>query len=271
MSTVQYQISDQIAQITIDRPGALNALNTSVLRELLATFRELAPKFPQELRGAILTGGGEKAFVAGADLREIADLPNTGSVRGEGDSCNRTREFAERGHQVFAAIEALPFPVVAAVNGFALGGGLELALACDVIYAAEGAQLGLPEVGLGLIPGFGGTVRLTRLLGVNRARELIFSGLPLAAREAAALGLVQKVFSREKLIEESRRSLLQMATRGPLALAAAKKAILQGAGLSFGAAAAIEIDAFTELFDTHDMREGLAAFLAKRKPQFQGT
>lgn len=259
MSSVRLDIAEQIATVTIDRPQALNALSSSVLKELDEILLQVKSKFPAEVRGVILTGGGEKAFVAGADISEINSL-----------NADSGKKFAELGQKIFRSIENLPMPVIAAVNGFALGGGLELALACDFIYASENAKLGLPEVSLGLIPGFGGTVRLTRVLGENRSREMIFSGNPMTAVDAEKIGLVNKVFPQASLIAEARKTMTAILSRGPLAVSWAKKTILKGASESLDQALTTEASAFAELFKTADTAEGTKAFLEKRKPQFTG-
>lgn len=259
MGTVRCEISELIATITIDRPLALNALSSSVLKELDEVLIQLKNKFPAEVRGVILTGAGEKAFVAGADISEINSL-----------NAESARKFAELGQKIFRSIEQLPMPVIAAVNGFALGGGLELALACDFIYASDNAKLGLPEVSLGLIPGFGGTVRLTRALGENRSREMIFSGNPLTASDAEKIGLVNRVFPQASLMVEVRKTMAAILSRGPVAVGWAKKTILKGASESLDQALATEASAFGELFKTSDTLEGTKAFLEKRKPQFLG-
>ncbi len=258
-ATVRLEISDKIATITIDRPTELNALSSVVLKELEDILTSLRLKFPAEVRGVILTGGGEKAFVAGADIAEINSL-----------NADSGRMFSELGQKIFSMLEKLPMPVIAAVNGFALGGGLELALACDFIYASENAKLGLPEVSLGLIPGFGGTVRLTRILGENRSRELIYTGAPMSAAEAERMGLVNRVFPQANLISEVRKTMTAILSRGPMAVAAAKKTILKGASETLDTALATEALAFGDLFKTSDTVEGTKAFLEKRKPQFLG-
>jgi enoyl-CoA hydratase len=247
--------SGPIATVTIDRPKVLNALDDTTLRELGAVFAALGGA----VRCVILTGAGEKAFVAGADIAAMAGL-----------TVDEARAFAERGHAVALAIEALPVPVIAAVNGFALGGGLELALACDFALASTNAKLGLPEVGLGIIPGFGGTQRLARRIGIGRARELVYTGSTIGAEEALRLGLVNAVTPPADLLPATRALAEKIASRGPLAVAAAKKAVGQGADLPLGEALALERELFAGLFGTADRREGMQAFLEKRSPQFQG-
>jgi enoyl-CoA hydratase len=255
MSTVNLTLDGPLAILEINRPQALNALNAAVLDDLEAALEAL----PAEARLLAITGAGDKAFVAGADIKAMADM-----------SVEVATAFSQRGQSVFAAIEALPIPVVAAVNGFALGGGCELALACDIIYAAENAQFGQPEVGLGVIPGFGGCVRLSRYVGLQRARELIFTGRRVKADEALAIGLAARVMPRETLIPACKELAESVAKGGPLAVAAAKAVMLDGIGRTYHAAAAIEADAFGALFDTADQREGMAAFGERRPPSFTG-
>lgn len=256
--TVEKQ--NRIWTVTLNRPDALNALNSQVLTELQEIFKLIETSFPQDVLGVILTGAGEKAFVAGADIRELAGLTPTEATL-----------FAEKGQGIFRVIEKLPVPVVAAVNGFALGGGLELALACDFIYASDNARLGLPEVTLGLIPGFGGTVRLSRIVGLNRARELVMSGDMVKAPEALAMGLVNRVLPAAELLPAARKTLETIASRGPVAVEAAKRTLLAAYDQDIEEALRTEAGAFAELFATEDTREGTRAFLEKRKPQFQGA
>lgn len=258
MDFVRLAIDGAVALVTLDRPRALNALNTASLLELEEALRTVAQQ--PAVRALILTGAGEKAFVAGADIAEMAGY---GAAQG--------LAFAQLGHRVLAALEALPIPTIAAVNGFALGGGCELALACDFIYASSNARLGLPEVSLGVIPGFGGTQRLTRLVGRARAKELIFTGEPVDAAKARELGLVLEVVPLAELLDHCRKVAAKIATRGPVAVAQAKRAIDQGADLSLGAANELERQAFGLLFGTADQKEGMAAFLGKRPPAFTGT
>jgi enoyl-CoA hydratase len=245
------------ATVTIQRPDKLNALNARVLAELTRAFQSLATD-ADPVRCAILTGAG-KAFVAGADIAEMATL-----------STAEAKRFSDAGHGLCALIEALPFPVIAAVNGFALGGGCEIALACDFIHAAEGARLGQPEVNLGVIPGFGGTQRLLRRVGLARARELVYSGDMVTAEQALAIGLVNAVHPAAELLLRARDLALKIASRGPLAVAAAKRVMLRGAPLDLPAACELEAQAFSALFGTEDQRAGMKAFLEKAKAAFAG-
>ena len=254
---LRLEVQDSIAEITIDRPKALNALNTPTLTELEQALQAVAAD--AGVRAVIVTGAGEKAFVAGADISEMAPLQPEGA-----------RKFAALGHRVFLALESLPQPTIAAVNGFALGGGCELALACDLIYASEKAKLGQPEVNLGVIPGFGGTQRLTRLVGKARAKELIFSGEMIDASKAKEIGLVLEVLAPDRLLPHCREMARRIASRGPLAVAQAKRVIEYGADADLRSATELERQAFGLLFGTEDQKEGMRAFAAKRPPSFKG-
>ncbi|EYF05622.1 enoyl-CoA hydratase/isomerase family protein [Chondromyces apiculatus] len=258
-----------LAVVTIQRPDKLNALNPAVLRDLTHVFRALVDEHasapaPAEasasgpVRVAVLTGAG-RAFVAGADIAEMAGMNSV-----------EARRFAEAGHQLCALLESAPFPIIAAVNGPALGGGCELALACDFIHAAEGAKLGQPEVNLGVIPGFGGTQRLTRRVGAGRARELIYTGDMLTAEQALAIGLVNAVHPPADLLARVREVALKIASRGPLAVAAAKRVILRGEDIDLVAASELEAQAFATLFGSEDQKTGMTAFLQKAKATFAG-
>jgi enoyl-CoA hydratase len=254
---IRLEFEGEIAVLTIDRPKALNAFNTKALQETELALRFLAHN--TQLRALIVTGAGEKAFVAGADIAEMVEF-----------SPAQAREFAGVGHRVFHQMETLSIPTIAAVNGFALGGGCELALCCDLIYASEKAKFGLPEVGLGVIPGFGGTQRLTRSVGRTRAKELIFTGDIIDAAKAKEIGLVLEVFSPDKLMEHCREVAKKMASKGPLAIAQAKRVIEYGADGDLRSANELERQGFSMLFGSEDQREGMKAFLEKRKPAFKG-
>jgi enoyl-CoA hydratase len=257
MDFVQLVVESGVAVLTVDRPKALNALNSATLLELEAAVRRVADD--ASVRALIVTGAGEKAFVAGADIAEMRDYTTAQALA-----------FAQLGHRALASLEALGVPTIAAVNGYALGGGCELALACDLIYASTNARLGLPEVTLGVMPGFGGTQRLTRLVGRARAKELIFTGEPVEAAKARELGLVLEVLPPGELLAHCKKVAATIGKRGPVALAQAKRAIDQGADLSLGPANELERQAFGLLFGTADQKEGMAAFLGKRPPAFQG-
>ncbi|MBL4688169.1 MAG: enoyl-CoA hydratase/isomerase family protein [Nannocystaceae bacterium] len=242
--------------ITINRPEVLNALSTEVVAELSAALEAIAG---EPSVGALLLTGAGKAFVAGADIAAMAQMqPEQALV------------FAGQGHALGEMLSKLPRPTLAAVNGFALGGGCELALACDFIYASEKAKFGQPEVNLGVIPGFGGTQRLLRRVGQARALELCMTGEIIRADEALRIGLVNKVVPPEALLETSIATLKTIASKGPLAIAALKEVMHAGASLPLADACDLEENAFAALFSTADQKEGMAAFLAKRPAVFQG-
>jgi enoyl-CoA hydratase len=246
-----------VAVVSVNRPKALNALNSKTVTELLELSTEL--EMDPAVRVVILTGAGEKAFVAGADISEMAEMRP-----------REARHFAELGGALMTAIEASDKPWIAAVNGFALGGGCELALACDFIYASRNAKLGQPEVGLGVIPGFGGTQRLARRVGIAKAKEIIMTGDMIEADEALRVGLVDAVVERDGLLARARQTADKIATKGPLAIAEAKRVMLHGQSLPLPDACALEAHAFAGLFDTADQREGMKAFVQKRPAVFEG-
>lgn len=252
------EIADGVAVVTINRPTALNALNAAVLHELSAAIEAL--KEDASVACVILTGSGNKAFVAGADIAAMQPLD---AVTAAG--------FARLGHAVLSAIETCPKPVIAAVNGFALGGGCELAMACDIRLASDTARFGQPEVNLGVIPGFGGTLRLTRLVGKGRAKELIFTGDMIDAHEAYRIGLANKVVSAEELLPTARKMALKIASKGPIAVRFAKESIDAGLEMDIDRAARFEADLFGLCFATADQKEGMLAFLEKRPAQFKGN
>jgi enoyl-CoA hydratase len=249
--------SDGVAVITVNRPKVLNALNTATLDELRRTM--LALKADDDVRAIILTGAGEKSFVAGADINELAvQSPTSG------------REHAIRGQHVLDLIEHLGKPVIAAVNGYALGGGCELAMACTIRLAAEGARLGQPEINLGIIPGYAGTQRLTRLVGRGRALEMLLTGEPVGASEAYRLGLVNRVVPAAELMTEARKLAELLAAKAPIAVRYVIDAVNNGLQMSFAEAQKYEATLFGLIASTDDMREGTRAFLEKRKPEFKG-
>jgi len=254
---LKVEMAGGIATVTVDRPKALNALNSQTLREIAAVAAELEAN--PTVRAMILTGGGEKAFVAGADISEMAAFTS-----------EQGRAFSAVGHKAFAALEALPFPTIAAINGFALGGGLELALACDLLYASEKAKLGFPEASLAVIPGFGGTQRLTRLVGKQRAKELVMTGDRIDAAKARAYGLVLEVLPADGLMAHCRAVAERILKNGPIAVAQGKRMVEQGADLELTAANALEQQAFGVMFGTRDQKEGMDAFLAKRPASYEG-
>ena len=247
---------DDIATVTINRPKALNALNVETLSELVDAFEEL--KEDDDIGGVLLTGSGEKAFVAGADIAQMRDM----DVR-------EARDFSDYGQNTLLLIESMPKPVIAVVNGYALGGGLEIAMACDIILASEKALFGQPEIKLGIIPGFGGTQRLMRRAGMNIAKELIFTGGMIDAGRALAIGLVNAVYPAEKLMDEAIAMMKIILANGPIAVEMAKSAINTGANQTITVGMALERDAFATCFATEDQKEGMTAFLEKRDPEFK--
>lgn len=258
MDFIKLEFDGPVATLTIDRPKALNALNRQVLDELDAALTQVTNH--PDARALILTGGGEKAFVAGADIAEMASY-----------STAQALAFAAKGHAVMARLEGLSIPTIAAVNGFALGGGLELALACDLLYLSEKAKVGLPEVSLAVIPGFGGTQRLTRLLGRARAKELIFTADAIDAAKAKEIGLALELCAPEALLPRCKEVAQKIASRGPVAVAQAKRVIEAGADLPLKDANELERQAFAVLFGTEDQREGMRAFVEKRKAAFKNS
>jgi enoyl-CoA hydratase len=253
---VGWEVSGGIGTLTVNRPKQLNALDAATLGEMAAAL-ELARAQADEVRAVIVTGAGEKAFVAGADIAAMSKLGPA-----------EAREFAALGHRTLNALEALPVVTIAAVNGFALGGGCELAMACDLVYASEKARFGQPEVNLGLIPGFGGTQRLIRRVGLMRAKEMIFSGEVYDAAAARAAGLCLEVLAPEKLLEHARTRATVIASRGPAAVALCKRVMQQGADQPLPQALDGERLAFAGLFGGAEAREGMAAFLEKRPAKF---
>jgi enoyl-CoA hydratase len=256
-TTLLYDLADGLARITINRPDKLNALNATVIAELDQAVAEIERDL--SVRGVVLTGAGPKAFVAGADIGEIA---------AQGPIAGKAR--ALEGQRVFRRLEHCGKPVVAAVNGFALGGGCELAMACHLRVAAEGARFGQPEVKLGIGPGYGGTVRLPRLVGRGRALELLLTGQMIDAPEALRIGLVNRVVAVDRLLGESEQLLHTILENGPLAVRACLEAVDAGLDMGLEDALLLEANLFGLLSGTADMKEGTAAFLAKRKPEFQG-
>lgn len=245
--------------LTLNRPDALNALNAPLLNDMADSLRHISELGFEDAKALIITGAGEKSFVAGADIKEMTNLDEEAAM-----------QFAKRGQSIFHEINLLKIPVVAAVNGFALGGGLELALACDFIVASENAKFGLPEVSLGLIPGFGGTVRLARAVGIRKARELTMSGEMINATMALQMGLVNYVVPQNELMNTVIKKIEMMLTRSPLAVAAAKKSINQAYDLETEVALENEAQIFGALFVSADTKEGTSAFIEKRKPVFKG-
>ena len=246
-----------VAVVTVARPEALNALNTETNRELLRVATMLAEE--ADVRAVVLTGSGDKSFVAGADIAEM-----------NGMSCEQARRFSLLGAQMCLAIEGAPQPWVAAVNGYALGGGCELALACDMRLAAETAKFGQPEIGLGITPGFGGTQRLARSAGMGWAKYLCFSGRVIRADEALRIGLVQGVFPKDELMAQAVKLARELAAKSPLVMNYMKQAVGRSLDLGIDAGHQVERDLFALCFASEDQKEGMGAFLEKRPPRFTG-
>jgi enoyl-CoA hydratase len=258
LQNITLDVSDRVATLTVNRPDKLNALNDLTIAELGQAVEEVRQR--DDVGGAILTGAGNKAFVAGAD---IAELATQGPLEG--------RERARRGQGVLRRIETSPKPFIAAVNGFALGGGCELAMACHLRIAAENAKFGQPEVKLGIGPGYGGSQRLPRLVGQGRALELILTAEMIDAREAYRIGLVNAVVPATDLLRAATEMLRKILANGPVAVAMSIEAVVRGVELPLEEALLLEADQFGLLASTDDMREGMRAFLEKRPPRFTGT
>lgn len=253
-----FETQDKIAKITFNRPKALNALNADLLDEFSNAIDKIAGD--EDIRVLVLTGAGEKSFVAGADITELAAF-----------NALQAKVFAQKGQNIISKLQSLSIPVIAAVNGFALGGGSEMALACDFIYASENAMFGLPEITLGIIPGFGGTQRLPRLIGANMAKEMIFTGKMLPAAEAREIGIVNKVVALENLMADVMKTAKSIAAKGKVSLRAAKQAVNRGLNVDLATGLDIECDAFSICMASEDSKEGTSAFLEKRKPEFKGN
>lgn len=246
------------AVLTINRPKALNALNSATLDDIADALIEASEL--EDLRALVITGSGNKAFVAGADISEMSDM-----------SCIDAEDFALQGQEVLNGIEHFPVPVIAAVNGFALGGGTELAMACDLILCSHNAVFGQPEVKLGVIPGFGGTQRLARLVGAMRAREIVFTGRNVKAPEAVRIGLALRACAEDESVLDAALALAdRIAKVGPVAVRLAKRAINENVDAALPTALAAERTLFAMCMSTEDQTEGMAAFLGKRKAEFQG-
>ncbi len=246
--TLRVAVDGPVAVVTVNRPEKLNALNERVLDDAAAAFTALG--LTGAVRAAVLTGAGDKAFVAGADIAAMATMTSEEAAR-----------FARKGHTLGELMAGLAFPVIAAVNGFALGGGTELALMCDLIYASERARFGQPEVGLGVIPGFGGTQRLARRVGVGKAREMVLLGATLDAAEAEKIGLADRVFAHDALMTEARAAADKIAKHAPLAVAHAKRVLHVGENVPMGVAKELEIQAFALCFATEDQKSGMKTFV----------
>ena len=253
MAFVNTEIQGAVAVVTIDRPKALNALNPEVLADLKAAFEAIDQN---TVRCVVLTGAGDKSFVAGADIGSMSTM-----TKAEGEA------FGKLGNDVFLMIESFPIPVIAAVNGFALGGGNELAMSCDIRLAADNAVFGQPEVGLGITPGFGGTQRLARLVGMGMAKQMLYAALNIDAQEALRIGLVNAVYPQAELMENALKLANKIARNAPIAVRACKQAVNEGMQVSIEEGVAIEEKLFGACFETHDQVEGMACFLSREKPK----
>ena len=251
MEFITYEADGQIGIITINRPKALNALNSTVLEELDQTLNAVDL---ENIRCLILTGAGEKSFVAGADIGEMSTL-----TKAEGEA------FGKKGNDVFRKLETFPIPVIAAVNGFALGGGCEISMSCDIRICSENAVFGQPEVGLGITPGFGGTQRLARLVGSGKGKEMIYGARNIKADEAYRIGLVNNVYPIEELMPAAKKLASTIARNAPIAVRNCKRAINEGLQVDMDQAIIIEEKLFGDCFESCDQREGMTAFLEKRK------
>ena len=251
MEFITYEVEGQIGIITINRPKALNALNSAVLDELDKTLDTVDQ---EAIRCLILTGAGEKSFVAGADIGEMSTL-----TKAEGEA------FGKKGNDVFRKLETFPIPVIAAVNGFALGGGCEISMSCDIRICSENAVFGQPEVGLGITPGFGGTQRLARIVGTGKAKEMIYGARNIKAEEAYRIGLVNNVYPAEELMPAAKKLASTIARNAPIAVRNCKRAINEGIQVNMDQAIVIEEKLFGSCFETCDQKEGMNAFLEKRK------
>lgn len=256
MENLKIERSEGVVTISIARPDALNALNLKTLSELITVLQQTYEH--ADYRGIILTGDGDKAFVAGADIKELASLTH-----------DQALAFAQNGQRLFKLIEDCPKPVIAAVNGYALGGGCELAMACHIRIASEDAKFGQPEVNLGIIPGYGGTQRLTQLVGRGKALELMMTGDMISAQEARAIGLVNHVVPKDTLMRTAQQMMAKILSKGPVAISHVIRAV--NAGFSFERSGyETEAESFAACTSTRDFQEGTTAFIEKRKPQFKG-
>ena len=251
MGFVNYEVKDNYAVITINRPEALNALNSAVLDDLSAVLDSVDQ---EAVRAIVITGAGDKSFVAGADIGEMSTL-----TKAEGEA------FGKKGNDVFRKIETFPIPVIAAINGYALGGGCELSMSCDIRICSDNAMFGQPEVGLGITPGFGGTQRLARLVGMGMAKQMIYTARNIKADEAFRIGLVNAVYTQEELLPAAEKMAGQIAMNAPIAVRACKKAVNDGLQVDMDKAIVVEEKLFGSCFETLDQKEGMGAFLEKRK------
>ncbi len=253
MSFVNIDLQGAVAVLTIDRPKALNALNPEVLADLKAAFESIDQN---AVRCVVLTGAGDKSFVAGADIGSMSTM-----TKAEGEA------FGKLGNDIFLAIESFPLPVIAAVNGFALGGGCELAMSCDIRICSDNAMFGQPEVGLGITPGFGGTQRLARLVGMGMAKQMLYTARNIDAGEALRIGLVNAVVPQADLMDAALKMANSIAKNAPIAVRGCKKAVNGGVQVSIDKGVEIEEKIFGDCFETHDQVEGMACFLSREKPK----
>ena len=253
MSFVNCEVQGAVAVLTIDRPKALNALNPEVLADLKAAFEAIDQN---AVRCVVLTGAGDKSFVAGADIGSMSTMS-----KAEGEA------FGKLGNDIFLAVESFPLPVIAAVNGFALGGGCELAMSCDIRICSDNAMFGQPEVGLGITPGFGGTQRLPRIVGLGMAKQLLYTARNIDAAEALRIGLVNAVVPQAELMDTALKMANNVAKNAPIAVRACKQAVNEGMQVSIDKAVEIEEKLFGGCFETHDQVEGMACFLSREKPK----
>ncbi|MBF0530283.1 MAG: enoyl-CoA hydratase/isomerase family protein [Deltaproteobacteria bacterium] len=253
-----FDIKDKIALVTFNRPESLNALNLAVMEELDDILNKI--RVDESIAVVVLTGAGEKAFIAGADIKEMVN-----------HNPLQARNFTAKSQEVILKLEALPQPVIAAVNGFCLGGGCEIAMGCDFIYASEKAKFGQPEITLGIIPGFGGTQRLARLVGKNRAKEMCLTGELINAGQALAIGLANKIFPPEALMDEVMKTAKNIAGKSRVAVRAIKNLVDRGIQVELRTALAMEVESFGLVRSSVDAQEGLTAFIEKRKPNFDGS
>lgn len=251
MEFITYEQDGFVGVVTINRPKALNALNSDVLKEIEAVFDAIDL---EETRVVILTGAGDKSFVAGADIGEMSTL-----TKAEGEA------FGKIGNDVFRKIETFPLPVIAAINGFALGGGCEISMSCDIRLCSENAIFGQPEVGLGITPGFGGTQRLARIVGVGKAKEMIYTAFNIKAEEALRIGLVNAIYPQDELLAAAKKMAAKIASNAPIAVRASKKAINDGLQVDMDQAIVVEEKAFGSCFETEDQKAGMGNFLEKDK------
>lgn len=252
-----YEKSDGVATIILNRPEALNAFSKDVVSEILHVLEDI--KNDENVQVVILTGAGEKAFSAGADIKSMAGM-----------NALKARELSLMGEKLCVALENLEKPVIAALNGYALGGGLEVAMSCDLRIASENARVGQTEVNIGLIPGWGGTQRLTRLVGMTKAKELVFTGKMIDAKTAEQIGILNMVVPADKFRETVRQFALELASKAPVAVKVAKVLINKGSDIGLDSALALEREGFGVVASTEDLKEGVAAFSEKRKPSFKG-